>query len=123
MDACDPLYRAYYDALLDRAIDTLTAGGARLDVALPAYTRVFGVVDAADATVDCLTATYTDAVARHADRAAILRLDLFACPTRDTCDSMQVDGRRLRFDGLHYRDAAARLASQWILDRLVQPAA
>ena len=64
-----------------------------------------------------------DAVARHADRASILRLDLFACPTKDTCDSMQVDGRRLRFDGLHYRDAAARLASQWILDQLVQPAA
>ena len=45
------------------------------------------------------------------------------CPTKDTCDSTQVDGRRLRFDGLHYRDAAARLASQWILDQLVQPAA
>ena len=73
--------------------------------------------------MDCLTATYTDAVARHADRAAILRFDLFACPTRDTCDSTQVDGHRLRFDGLHYRGAAARLASQWILDQLVQPAA
>jgi lysophospholipase L1-like esterase len=123
LDACDPAYRAQYGALLDRAIDTLTAGGARLVVALPAYNRVFGVVEVSDATVDCLTSTYTDAVARHADRAAILRLDLFACPTRDTCDSTQVDGRRLRFDGLHYRDAAARLASQWILDQLVQPAA
>ena len=123
LDACDPAYRAQYGALLDRAIDTLTAGGARLVVALPAYNRVFGVVEVSDATVDCLTSTYTDAVARHADRAAILRLDLFACPTRDTCDSTLVDGRRLRFDGLHYRDAAARLASQWILDQLVQPAA
>ena len=123
VDACDPAYRAHYGALLDGAIDTLTAGGARLVVALPAYHRVYGVVEAADAAVDCLTATYTDAVARHADRAAILRFDLFACPTRDTCDSTQVDGHRLRFDGLHYRDAAARLASQWILDQLVQPAA
>ena len=123
LDACDPAYRAHYSAILDRAIDTLTAGGARLVVAMPAYNRVYGVVEAADATVDCLTSTYTDAVARHADRASILRLDLFACPTKDTCDSTQVDGRRLRFDGLHYRDAAARLASQWILDQLVQPAA
>ena len=123
LDACDPAYRAHYSAILDRAIDTLTAGGARLVVALPAYNRVYGVVEAADATVDCLTSTYTDAVARHADRSTILRLDLFACPTKDTCDSTQVDGRRLRFDGLHYRDAAARLASQWILDQLVQPAA
>jgi len=122
LDACDPTYRAHYSALLDHAIDTLGAGGARVVVALPAYNRVYGTVPAADATVDCLTATYTDAVARHADRATILRFDLFACPTVDTCDSMQVDGRRLRFDGLHYRDAAARLASQWILDRLVQPA-
>jgi peptidoglycan/LPS O-acetylase OafA/YrhL len=123
LDTCDPAYGAHYGALLDRAIDTLTAGGARVVVALPAYNRVYGTVEAADATVDCLTATYTAAVARHADRAAILRLDLFACPTADTCDSTQVDGRRLRFDGLHYRAAAARLASQWILDQLVQPAA
>jgi peptidoglycan/LPS O-acetylase OafA/YrhL len=123
LEACDPAYAAHYGALLDRAIDTLTSGGARLVVALPAYNRVYGVVEAADATVDCLTAIYTDAVARHADRAAILRFDLFACPTRDTCDSTSVDGRRLRFDGLHYRDAAARLAGQWILDQLVQPAA
>jgi peptidoglycan/LPS O-acetylase OafA/YrhL len=122
LDACDPAYRAHYGALLDHAIDTLSAGGARVVVALPAYNRVYGIVAAADATVDCLTATYTDAVARHADRATILHLDLFTCPTADTCDSTQVDGRRLRFDGLHYRDAAARLASQWIFDQLVQPA-
>ena len=121
LDACDPTYRASYSRLLDQAIDTLTQGGARIVVALPAYNRVYGTVAAADATVDCLAATYTDAVARHADRATILRLDLFACPTAATCDS-PVDGRRLRFDGLHYRDAAARLASQWILDQLVQPA-
>ena len=69
LNACDPAYRAHYSAILDRAIDTLTAGGARLVVALPAYNRVYGVVEAADATVDCLTSTYTDAVARHADRA------------------------------------------------------
>ena len=81
LDACDPAYRAHYGALLDHAIDTLSAGGARVVVALPAYNRVYGIVAAADATVDCLTATYTDAVARHADRATILRLDLFACPT------------------------------------------
>jgi peptidoglycan/LPS O-acetylase OafA/YrhL len=123
LDACDPAYAARYGALLDHAIDTLSAGGARVVVALPAYNRVFGPVQAADATTDCLTATYTDAVARHADRAALLRLDLFACPTADTCDSTQVDGARLRFDGLHYRGAAARLASQWILDQMVQPAA
>jgi peptidoglycan/LPS O-acetylase OafA/YrhL len=123
LNACDPAYRAHYGALLDGAIDTLTAGGARVVVALPAYSRVFGAVKEADATMDCLNATYADAVARHADRAAVLRLDLFACPNADTCDSTQVDGGRLRFDGLHYRGAAARLASQWILDQLVQPAA
>jgi hypothetical protein len=123
LGACDPLYAERYGQLLDRAIDSLASGGARVVVALPAYNRIYGKVDAADATVDCVNQTYTAAVTRHADRAALLRLDLFACPTVDTCDSTEVDGRRLRFDGLHYRDAAARLASQWILDQLVQPTA
>jgi hypothetical protein len=121
VDACDPVYAARYGQVLDQAMDTLSAGGARLVVALPAYNRVYGTAATADAEVDCMAATYTAAVLRHADRAALLRLDLFACPTVDTCDSTQVDGRRLRYDGLHYRDAAARAASQWILDQLVQP--
>ena len=83
---------------------------------------MYGPIAALDTAYDCMRETDTAAVIRHADRAALLRLDLFACPTEDTCDSTQVDGRGLRFDGLHYRDAAARLASQWILDQLVQPA-
>jgi hypothetical protein len=121
VSACDPTYGSRYGQVLDQAVDTLTAGGARVVVALPAYNRVYGKIADTDANVDCLAATYTAAVLRHADRAALLRLDLFACPTVDTCDSTQVDGRRLRFDGLHYRDAAARAASQWILEQLVQP--
>ena len=80
-------------------------------------------IEAALAAGDADLANSFVELAREKNDPAILRLDLFACPTRDTCDSTQVDGRRLRFDGLHYRDAAARLASQWILDQLVQPAA
>ena len=123
VDACDPAYRAHYGALLDGAIDTLTAGGARLVVALPAYHRVYGVVEAADAAVDCLTATYTDAVARHADRAADPALRPVRLPDQG---HLRLDaGRRppaaLRRPPLP--GAAARLASQWILDQLVQPAA
>ena len=122
VSACDPAYAQRYGELLDQAIETLSASGAQVVIAPPAYNRVYGPIAALDTANDCMRETDTAAVIRHADRAALLRVDLFACPTEDTCDSTQVDGRRLRFDGLHYRDAAARLASQWILDQLVQPA-
>ncbi len=70
LDACDPAYRAPTARSSTRRSTPSPPVGARLVVALPAYNRVYGIVAAADATVDCLAATYTDAVARHADRAA-----------------------------------------------------
>jgi hypothetical protein len=119
---CEPSYDMHYGQMVDDAIKVLSGAGARVVVALPAYNRFFGPVDSSDAATDCLTRVYTDAVARHADRASIMRLDLFACPTQATCDSTGADGRRLRFDGLHYRSDAALSTSHWILDQVLQPA-
>jgi len=121
LEPCEPAYGSAYGTMIEQAIDALSSGGARVVVAQPPYGRTFGRVQAQDDSYDCIHGIYADAVAHRAAQSALLRLDLFACPTVDTCDSTQVDGRRLRYDGLHYRDAAARAASQWILDQLVQP--
>jgi hypothetical protein len=119
---CEPAYDMRYGQMVDQAIETLSGVGARVVVALPAYNRVYGQLGDLDTATDCLTRVYTDAVARHADRASIMRLDLFACPTQATCDSTGANGHRLRFDGLHYRSDAALSASHWILDQVLQPA-
>ena len=53
--------------------------------------------------------------------ASLMRLDLFTCPSPAECDSFDVEGKPLRFDGLHYRGPAALAVSRWILDQIVQP--
>ena len=119
---CDPTYDQRFGQLADRAIEVLSSAGGRVVVALPAYHRVYGEVGDMDRMTDCMSQTFTAAVARHADRASLLRLDLLVCPTPSTCDSAEVDGQRLRFDGLHFRDQAALSVGSWLLDQVVQPA-
>ena len=118
---CDPAYDQRFGELVDQTIDVLSSAGGRVVIALPAYNRVYGQLDDLDTMTDCLSQIYTSAVARHPDRASLMRLDLFACPTQTTCESVEVDGHQLRYDGLHYRSHAATTASQWILDQILQP--
>ena len=123
LDACDPAYRAHYGASSTRRSTPSPQAGPGSSSPCPPTTA--STARSRRPTPPWTASPRPTRTQWPATPTAprILRLDLFACPTEDTCDSTQVDGRRLRFDGLHYRDAAARLASQWILDQLVQPAA
>ena len=97
---CDPTYDQRFGQLADRAIEVLSSAGGRVVVALPAYHRVYGEVDDMDRMTDCMSQTFTAAVARRADRALAPAPRPARVPTPSTCDSAAVDGQRLRFDGL-----------------------
>jgi lysophospholipase L1-like esterase len=114
--SCDADFRQHYGSLVDQAIGALSSHGARVAVAPPTYARMYGILPEHDALTDCQRTTYADAVARHADRAALLRLDLAVCPTPSTCDTQQ--GMR-RYDGLHFRDDDAAFTASWLLDQVV----
>jgi hypothetical protein len=117
--SCDADFRQHYGSLVDQAIGALSSHGARVAVAPPTYARMYGILPEHDALTDCQRTTYADAVARQADRAALLRLDLAVCPTPQTCDTR--DGMR-RYDGLHFRDGDAAVTAGWLLDQVVRPA-
>jgi SGNH domain (fused to AT3 domains) len=118
--SCDPEFQRHYGELVDHAIVTLSSRGGRVVVAPPSYARTYGTIADHDALTDCQRGIYTDAVARHADRAALVRADLTVCPSPSTCDTQE--GMR-RYDGLHFRGDDAAIIAGWLLDQVLLPSA
>jgi peptidoglycan/LPS O-acetylase OafA/YrhL len=116
---CETFTRDWYRKELDDAITILAAKGAVVYVTPFAYSETTDRPQA-DATADCLNPVVRAAVAANPD-ARLISLDSYVCSAPRHCKET-VDGVRFRWDGLHYRDHAADVVDQWLLDQVFAPA-
>ena len=112
---CTPEYDDWYRDSLRAAVGVLGASGGRVAIVTAPY-RV-GLIDVSQYPKDDCVNTIDRQVVAESPNALLVDLASYVCPTRDTCRT-EVDGVTLREDGLHFRDASARLIASWILTQI-----
>jgi len=117
---CEAFTLDWYRRQLDDALTVLASKGAVVYVTPFAYSEATARPDA-DQTADCLNPVIRAAVAANPD-VRLIPLDTYVCSSPSHCKDT-VDGVKLRWDGLHYRDHAAEVVDSWLLDQVFAPAA
>ena len=112
---CEAFTLDWYRRQLDDALTLLASKGAVVFVTPFAYSESTARPDA-DRTADCLNPVIRAAVAANPD-ARLIPLDTYVCSSPSHCKDT-VDGVKLRWDGLHYRDHAAEVVDRWLLDQV-----
>jgi hypothetical protein len=113
---CDPVYDAWFQRRVADGLAMLTAGGARVVLALqaPSFDADFS------RRIACGNADETRA-ALSVPGAYTVDFRSFVCPGGHCTN--EVDGITLREDGRHYEGLGAELAVRWIAPRLHELAA
>jgi peptidoglycan/LPS O-acetylase OafA/YrhL len=123
VDACDPAYDDLWAERLTEAVDTLSATGATvvLSSSPTAADEVFKGEDPAtfDAQQRCNNEVI-EAVAAEHPRAAFVDLAGYVCPP-EGCQ-VEIDGVKLRGDGVHYRNEGAETIARWLVPRVLEAA-
>lgn len=110
---CDPRYLEWFKARLREDVAAVSGTGATVVLTTSPYARFAGVVNThEDNLLDCTNRAIRD-VAATAPRAALVDLATWVCPTRQ-CHT-HIGGVNVRPDGLHFRDAGARLAMRHLM--------
>jgi peptidoglycan/LPS O-acetylase OafA/YrhL len=119
----EPGYDAYLMAQLDTAVDIAGSRGAAVVLLTAAYThraeKPNGGLYPEDqpARVDAWNQLLHAEVAEHPDKVTVLDLNSVVCP--DGKFTWDVDGLRIRSDGLHYTAAGVqRVIAPWLLPKL-----
>jgi peptidoglycan/LPS O-acetylase OafA/YrhL len=111
---CQPGYDDVLERELHAQIELLASKGARVVVTTTAYTNLPFKTPAWFQRNDCQNAIFRRVVASE-PRAVMADVFSWICPHMDTnCDS-RLDGTVLRPDGVHFRDASARLLAAWLI--------
>jgi hypothetical protein len=113
---CMDAYDRWYRQSLQRAVDVLSADGATVAIVTPAYSRN-NTLEVRYERTDCVNAI-NRSVAVERPEAILVDVARHVCPTTPASCRGEVDGVELRPDGLHYRDAGARLMARWILEEI-----
>ena len=114
---CDPVYDEYYASEVRRALVVLAGTGARVAITDSPYLWLPVTQDDAAARVDCLNAIYH----REAEESGAQLIGLGAWTCRDPRHCVEeIDGEVLRYDGIHFRDAGADIAAEWVLSEIEQ---
>jgi peptidoglycan/LPS O-acetylase OafA/YrhL len=116
---CMPEFDDWYRDSLRSAVGVLGASGGEVAVVTAPY-RLGPQGESMFAKDDCVNQIDREVAAESAN-ATLVDLAAYVCPTRDTCRD-ELDGVTLREDGLHFRDASARLIASWILAQIRQRA-
>jgi len=113
---------------MERALDRLTARGARLvvlTVAAAAPNDAQGVANTSNAVDDAgyqrLDVILRRFAARHPDRVTLVDLASRVCPSGPPCPE-RVDGVRMRPDGRHFTAAVSLDLARWVLPQVVEAA-
>jgi peptidoglycan/LPS O-acetylase OafA/YrhL len=124
----EPGYDAYLLAQLDRAVSIAGSRGASVVLLTAAYThraeRPDGSLYPEDqpARVNAWNSLLRVEAARRPGQVTILNLNRVVCP--GGVFTWNVDGLRIRSDGLHYTPAGVqRIIAPWLLPRLAEVAA
>lgn len=123
-----PAFDGYLTGQLDQAIRIAGSRGARVVLLTAAYTHRSerpdgGLYDEDQpARVDAWNALLRAEVAKHPDGITLLDLNRLVCP--DGTFTWDVDGIRIRSDGLHFTPAGVqRIIAPWLLPKLATIAA
>jgi peptidoglycan/LPS O-acetylase OafA/YrhL len=118
---CTPDFEAEQDRLLAQAATDLTSEGARLIlVTAPGSTSDFilsGAPEGMNERVACLNDSYRRLAASRPD-VDLVEFDQLVCPGIDECNE-ELNGVKLRDDGLHYTAESAPLLAQWLIPRVL----
>ncbi|MEU0333416.1 SGNH hydrolase domain-containing protein [Streptomyces sp. NPDC006193] len=118
----DKTFDAYLRAQLDRAIDTAAARGARVLLATVPYNRRGERPDGGvwpedrPERVDLWNRMLRQAAAHKGRSAGILELGRRLCP--DGAFTWEVDGVRVRSDGVHLTPEGARWLQPWLTSQV-----
>lgn len=118
-----PEHDQWFATELDRLLDLVGAGGARLVLATaPCNRRVEGIegVEPPENSVERVThlnGLYRRASGRRAD-TSLVDLHELVCPDGEYLSTLQ--GRELRYDGVHFTTEGAELVRRWILEQVLQ---
>ena len=122
-EACDPVYDAWHTRVFTDAMRTMSQFGP-VWVALTPYNRFVvdrdGVLEDRDRHADCTNATYRAAAAAAGPNVRIVDLHGFVCPTGNQCLD-EINGVKLRPDGLHFDGPGGDIAARWLLTQLGIP--
>lgn len=107
---CDPVFDDLCASELRRAIEVLGSTGAEVVVADSPYLWL-PVAPDADERVACLNEVYHREV--DALGATLMPLLEWTCADGPEACIDEVDGVKLRADGIHFRDEGAEIAASW----------
>jgi hypothetical protein len=114
--SCDPVYDSSLQSSFTDMLKTMEAYGP-VWLVLPPYDRAFDngtSFSGRDAHTDCTNHDLRAAVAAAGPNAAAIDLGSFVCPNGPDCVE-EVNGVKLRPDGLHYEGPGADIVSRWLL--------
>jgi peptidoglycan/LPS O-acetylase OafA/YrhL len=119
-EACDPVYDAWHQQVFTDALTLMTQTGP-VWLALAPYNRFVvdrdGVLEERDAHSDCTNRSYRAAAAAAGPNVRLVDLAHFVCPTGNDCAD-EIDGVKLRPDGLHFDGPGGDIAARWLLTQL-----
>ena len=111
---CEPAYDQVLERELHDQIGLLASKGARVVVATTAYSGLPFKSDAWFRHNDCQNAIFRRVVATE-PRAVLADLFSWICPRLDVDCDTHIGDVVLRPDGVHFRDASARLLAAWLI--------
>jgi hypothetical protein len=116
-NSCDPKYDAWMQSTFTDVVKTMQKFGP-VWVTLEAYSRYGGMsLPQTDAETDCTNRAFHAAVTAGTSNARLIDLAHFVCPTELDCID-QIDGVRLRPDGLHFAGPGSDIAARWLFTQL-----
>jgi hypothetical protein len=115
-EPCTPGYDDVLRHELHDQIHLLSSEGARVILATAAYSGLPFKSAAWFQHNDCQNAIYREVVASEPS-AMIADVFTWMCPHMDADCDTNVDGIVLRPDGVHFRDASARILAAWVIAR------
>ncbi len=122
---CTPEYATWYNAQFSASIDELTATGATVVIATTPHWEagefqgrgdVESWLDIVNSRIDCIDALNVD-VARSNPSVELVDLREFACPGDECLE--ELDGVKLREDGVHFQGEAATIVNAWVVPQLI----
>ena len=113
-EPCQPAYDDVLRRDLHSQIELLASGGAHVIVATAAYAGLPYKTPAWYQHNDCQNAIFRQVVASE-PRAVLADVFRWICPHMDADCDTNINGIVLRPDGVHFRDASARVLAAWII--------
>ncbi|HEX4776727.1 MAG TPA: acyltransferase family protein [Acidimicrobiia bacterium] len=113
---CTDSYARWFDRALRDATETLTKHGAHLVIVTTAPAQIYGESRMFITGTHCADDLERRFAARD-PRVSLVDLEHHLCRPNGVCRSRQGD-IRLRPDGVHFKDAAARIVAAWVFPQL-----